>query len=63
MFCNVTEWLDYYPSQTTRIKDQEIRSTVRVVTPPTTEPVTIAEAKTQLNIGASDDSHDTDWQR
>ena len=60
MFCNVTEWLDYYPSQTTRIKDQEIRSTVRVVTPPTTEPVTIAEAKTQLNIGASDDSHDTE---
>lgn len=60
MFCNATDWLNYYPSQTNRIKDQEIRSTVRVVTPPTTEPVTIAEAKTQLNIAASDDSHDTE---
>jgi uncharacterized phiE125 gp8 family phage protein len=60
MFCNGTEWLDYYPSQTTRVKDQEIRSTVRVVTPPTSEPVTIAEAKAQLSIGASDVSHDTE---
>jgi uncharacterized phiE125 gp8 family phage protein len=58
MFCSATDWLDYYPNQTTRIKDQEIRSTVRVVTPPTSEPVTIAEAKAQLSIGASDDSHD-----
>jgi uncharacterized phiE125 gp8 family phage protein len=60
MFCNGTEWLDYYPSQTTRVKDQEIRSTIRVVTPPTSEPVTIAEAKAQLSIGASDVSHDTE---
>jgi uncharacterized phiE125 gp8 family phage protein len=60
MFCNGTEWLDYYPSQTTRVKDQEIRHTIRVVTPPASEPVTIAEAKAQLSIGASDDSHDTE---
>jgi uncharacterized phiE125 gp8 family phage protein len=60
MFCNATTWQDYYPSRTTRIKDQEIRHTVRVVTPPTSEPVTIAEAKAQLSIGASDDSHDTE---
>lgn len=31
---------------------------VRVVTPPTNDPVTIAEAKRQLNIAASDDAHD-----
>lgn len=60
MFCSATDWLDYYQSRTTRVKDQEIRSTVRVVTPPANEPVTIAEAKTQLSIGASDDSHDTE---
>ena len=45
MFCNGTTWQDYYPDRATREKDQEIRHTVRVVTPPTTEPVTIAEAK------------------
>jgi uncharacterized phiE125 gp8 family phage protein len=31
---------------------------VRVVTPPINDPVTIAEAKRQLNIAASDDAHD-----
>jgi len=60
MFCNGTTWQDYYPDRATREKDQEIRHTVRVVTPPTTEPVTIAEAKAQLSIAASDDSHDTE---
>jgi uncharacterized phiE125 gp8 family phage protein len=60
MFCNGTTWQDYYPDRATREKDQEIRHTVRVVTPPTTEPVTIAEAKAQLSIGASDDSHDAE---
>ena len=60
MFCSGTTWQDYYPDRATREKDQEIRHTVRVVTPPTTEPVTIAEAKAQLSIGASDDSHDTE---
>jgi uncharacterized phiE125 gp8 family phage protein len=60
MFCNGTTWQDYYQDRATREKDQEIRHTVRVVTPPTTEPVTIAEAKAQLSIGASDDSHDTE---
>lgn len=33
---------------------------VRVVTPPTNDPVTIAECKRQLSIAASDDAHD-DW--
>jgi uncharacterized phiE125 gp8 family phage protein len=60
MFCNGTTWQDYYPDRATREKDQEIRHTVRVVTPPASEPVTIAEAKAQLSIGASDDSHDTE---
>jgi uncharacterized phiE125 gp8 family phage protein len=60
MYCSATTWQDYYPNRTTREKDQEIRHTVRVVTPPASEPVTIAEAKAQLNIGASDDSHDTE---
>jgi uncharacterized phiE125 gp8 family phage protein len=35
-----------------------MRHKVLVVTPPTSEPVTVAEAKAQLHIGASDDSHD-----
>jgi uncharacterized phiE125 gp8 family phage protein len=60
MFCNGTTWQDYYPDRATREKDQEIRHTIRVVTPPASEPVTIAEAKAQLSIGASDDSHDTE---
>lgn len=60
MYCSATTWQDYYQSRTTREKDQEIRHTVRVVTPPASEPVTIAEAKAQLNIGASDDSHDAE---
>jgi uncharacterized phiE125 gp8 family phage protein len=60
MFCSETTWQDYYPERATREKDQEIRHTVRVVTPPTSEPVTIAEAKAQLSIGASDDSHDAE---
>jgi len=60
MFCSGTTWQDYYPDRATREKDQEIRHTIRVVTPPASEPVTIAEAKAQLSIGASDDSHDTE---
>jgi uncharacterized phiE125 gp8 family phage protein len=60
MFCSGTTWQDYYPDRATREKDQEIRHTVRVVTPPASEPVTIAEAKAQLSIGASDDSHDAE---
>ena len=60
MFCSASDWLSYYRSPTIRVKEQEIRSTVRVVTPPTSEPVTIAEAKAQLSIGASDDSHDVE---
>jgi uncharacterized phiE125 gp8 family phage protein len=58
MFCTGTTWQDYYPERATREKDQEIRHTIRVVAPPVSEPVTIAEAKAQLSIGASDDSHD-----
>lgn len=60
MFCSATTWQDYYPDRATRDKDQEIRHTIRVITPPVSEPVTIAEAKAQLSIGASDDSHDVE---
>jgi uncharacterized phiE125 gp8 family phage protein len=60
MYCYATTWQDYYPDRMQSIKDQEIRHTTRVVTPPTSEPVTIAEAKAQLHIGASDDTHDSD---
>jgi len=58
MSCIATDWLDYYQSQTTRVKGHEIRSTVRVITPPASEPVTMPEAKAQLSIGANDDNHD-----
>jgi uncharacterized phiE125 gp8 family phage protein len=51
---------DYYPNRTTRQLGQEVRHTVQIVTTPDSEPVTIAEAKTQLHIGASDDSHDVE---
>lgn len=61
MYCYATTWQDYYPDRalTERNATQQ-RHTVRVVTPPTSEPVTIAEAKAQLHIGASDDSHDVE---
>jgi uncharacterized phiE125 gp8 family phage protein len=38
--------------------EPETGPSIRVVTPPTNDPVTIAEAKRQLNIAASDDAHD-----
>jgi uncharacterized phiE125 gp8 family phage protein len=60
MYCCATNWHDYYPQRTQRSKGSEVRHTIRVVTPPTSEPVTIAEAKSQLHIGASDDSHDNE---
>ena len=50
----------YYPDRMQVVKGSEIRHTVRVVTPPTSEPVTIQEAKAQLNIGASDVSSDVE---
>jgi len=63
-YCNATTWQNYYPDKATisRTNESEIRHTIRVVTPPTSEPVTIAEAKAQLHIGASDDSHDGELQ-
>lgn len=60
MFFCATNLHDYYPPMIQRVKDQEIRHTIRIVTAPTSEPVTIAEAKAQLHIGASDDSHDVE---
>jgi uncharacterized phiE125 gp8 family phage protein len=60
MFCYGTNGLDYYPDRMQVVKGSEIRHTVRVVTPPTTEPVTIQEAKAQLHIGASDVSFDVE---
>jgi uncharacterized phiE125 gp8 family phage protein len=60
-FCSATTWQDYYPDRTVQSRNQgSVRHTLRVVTPPTSEPVTIAEAKMQLHIGASDDAHDTE---
>lgn len=56
MFYYETSGLGYYQTS----NPAETRTTVRVVTPPETEPVTLAEAKLQLNIGASDTSHDTE---
>ena len=38
--------------------EPETGPSIRVVTPPVNDPVTIAEAKRQLNIAASDDAHD-----
>jgi len=58
-YCETTSQ-NYYPDRMESIKDQEIRHTTRVVTPPTSEPVTIAEAKAQLHIGASDDTYDAE---
>jgi uncharacterized phiE125 gp8 family phage protein len=61
MYCSATTWQDYYADQATIQRNQsEARHTVRVVTPPTSEPVTIPEAKAQLSIGASDDAHDVE---
>ena len=61
MFCYETTWHDYYTDQAATNRERsEVRHTVRVVTPPTTEPVTIPEAKAQLSIGASDDAHDVE---
>jgi uncharacterized phiE125 gp8 family phage protein len=61
MYCYAITWHDYYQDQALiqRNANQQ-RHTLRVVTPPTSEPVTIAEAKMQLHIGASDDSHDVE---
>ena len=59
MYCSATTWQDYYADRASFQRTQsEMRHTVRVVTPPTSEPVTIAEAKVQLNIAVSDDAHD-----
>jgi uncharacterized phiE125 gp8 family phage protein len=59
MFCCGTTLHDYYQDRTIlRRNAGEIRHTVRIVTPPDSEPVTIAEAKAQLSIAASDDAHD-----
>ena len=60
MFWCGTDGQSYYPDRMEVVKGQEIRHTVRVVTPPATEPVTIQEAKTQLHIGASDVSFDVE---
>jgi uncharacterized phiE125 gp8 family phage protein len=61
MYCSATTWQDYYADRATIRRNQsEARHTVRVVTPPTSEPVTIPEAKAQLSIGASDDAHDVE---
>jgi uncharacterized phiE125 gp8 family phage protein len=57
-FCNATTLHDYYPDRTTISRNKEIRHTIRIVTPPQSEPVTIQEAKAQLIIAASDDAHD-----
>jgi uncharacterized phiE125 gp8 family phage protein len=57
-FCSATTWQDYY--QSSRSSAPEMRHKVLVVTPPASEPVTIAEAKAQLHIGASDSSHDSE---
>jgi len=60
-FCCGTTLHDYYPDRTVMNRNrQSVRHTIRIVTPPTSEPVTIAEAKAQLHIGASDDAHDTE---
>jgi len=59
--CSATTWHDYYPDRSILERNRtSVRHTIRVVTPPTSEPVTIAEAKMQLHIGASDDAHDTE---
>jgi uncharacterized phiE125 gp8 family phage protein len=57
-FCNATTLHDYYQDRTTISRNKEIRHTIRIVTPPQSEPVTIQEAKAQLSIAASDDAHD-----
>jgi len=60
MFYCAINGQDYYPDRMEVVKGSEVRHTVRIVTPPTTEPVTIQEAKTQLHIGASDVSFDAE---
>lgn len=39
-------------------REPQTRASVNVVTPPTNDPITIEEAKRQLNIAASDEAHD-----
>jgi uncharacterized phiE125 gp8 family phage protein len=58
MFYCGTNGQDYYRDRMEKVQGTSIRHTVRIVSPPTTEPVTIQEAKAQLHIGASDTSHD-----
>lgn len=60
MFYCGTSGRDYYQDRMEVIKGTEVRHTIRIVTPPATEPLTVAEAKAQLNIAASDDSHDVE---
>ena len=60
MFYCGTSGRDYYPDRMEVIKGTDVRHTIRIVTPPATEPLTVAEAKAQLNIAASDDSHDVE---
>jgi uncharacterized phiE125 gp8 family phage protein len=58
MFYCGTNGQDYYPDRMEKVQGTSVRHTVRIVTPPTTEPLTIQEAKAQLHIAASDTSHD-----
>jgi uncharacterized phiE125 gp8 family phage protein len=62
MFCNGTTWQNYYPDRTTlnRTNNAEIRHTIRVVSPPAIEPLTISEAKAQLHIGESDNTYNAE---
>jgi uncharacterized phiE125 gp8 family phage protein len=60
MFWCGTDGQGYYPDRMQVVQGTSIRHTVRVVTPPVTEPVTIQEAKAQLHIGASDTSYDSE---
>jgi uncharacterized phiE125 gp8 family phage protein len=60
MFCNGTTWQNYYPDLAMINRNTEIRHTIRVVTPPTIEPLTISEAKAQLHIAESDNTYNAE---